>query len=133
MIYFCPNGINFSAQNLFLFLGRRLEDSIIEKISEYESEEINDIGTIHYLPHRLVINEGRETTKVRVAFDASSKITGPKLNGCLFSGLSITEVLFSIFLLSRVDRIAMIADIEKAFLQIAVSEKRKLYSIFVVK
>ena len=124
--FFCP-------KSFLIFREAAIRHSIIEKISEYESEEINDIGTIHYLPHRLVINEGRETTKVRVAFDASSKITGPKLNGCLFSGLSITEVLFSIFLLSRVDRIAMIADVEKAFLQIAVSEKRKLYSIFVVK
>ena len=103
---------------------------IIEKISEDESKEINGIGTVHYLPHRSVIKEERETTKVRIVFDASSKTTGSSLNEFLFSGPSITEALFSILLHFRVDRIAMVADIEKAFLQIAVTEKHRNFIRF---
>ena len=61
----------------------QLAHNIIEKISEDESEKVNDIGTVHYLPHRPVLKEERETTKVRVVLDASSKITRPLLNECL--------------------------------------------------
>ena len=102
----------------------QLAHNIIQKISEDESEKRNDIGTVHYLPHHPVLKEERDKTKVRIVFDASSKPTGPSLNECLFPGPSITEPWFSILLCFRFDRIAMIADIEKAFLQIAVTEHR---------
>ena len=101
----------------------QLAHNITEKNSEDESEKINDIETVHYLPHRPVLKEERETTKVKIAFYASSTITGPSLNECLFSAPSITEPLYSILLRFRVDRIAIIADIEKVFLQIAVTKK----------
>ena len=61
----------------------QLAHNITENISEDESEKINDIGTVHYLLHRPVIKEERETIKVRTVFDASSKITGPSLNAFL--------------------------------------------------
>ena len=49
-----------------------------------------------------------------------------------FSGPSITEPpLCLILLLSCVDRIAKIADIEKAFLQIAATEKDRNFIRFV--
>ena len=64
----------------------QLASNITKKLSEHESEKINDIGIVHYLPHRPVIKEERETTKVRIVFDGSSKITGPSLNEFLFSG-----------------------------------------------
>ena len=102
----------------------QLSNNVIEKVPVDQNENIN-VGSIHYLPHRPVVKEERETTKVRMVFDASSKITGPSLNECLYSGPSITEPLFSILLRFRVDRIALIADIEKAFLQISVSPKHR--------
>ena len=61
-------------------LKEQLAHNITEKISEDDSEKINDIGTVHYLTHRLAIKQERETTKVRIVFGASSKITGPPLN-----------------------------------------------------
>ena len=62
----------------------------------------------------------------------SSKITGLSLNECIFSGPSIIGILFSILLRFHVDRIAMIADIQKALLQIAVTEKHKNFTRFSV-
>ena len=54
------------------------------------------------------------------------------VNECLFSGSSINEPLFSILFRFCVDRIVTIANIEEAFLQIAVTEKT-FYSIFVAQ
>lgn len=72
-----------------------------------------------------VIKEEREATKLRTIFDASSKITGPLLNECLFSRPFITANLFSILLCLSVDQIAMFSGIENVFLQIAVTEKHR--------
>ena len=71
----------------------QLLNNVIEKVPKDEKDKVN-VGSIHYLPHRPVVREERETTKVRMVFDASSKISGPSRNGCLFSGPSITEPLF---------------------------------------
>lgn len=60
----------------------------------------------------------------------SSKVTGLSFNECLFSGPSITKPLFSILLRYRVDRIAIIPDMEEAFLQITVTEKHRNFIRF---
>ena len=52
----------------------QLAHHIVEKIYEDEPEKTNDIMKVHYLPHRPIIKEERETAKVRIVFYASSKI-----------------------------------------------------------
>ena len=48
-----------------------------------------------YLPHRPVIRELAETTKLRIVYDASSKPTkiSASLNGCLETGPSLQNSL----------------------------------------
>ena len=36
-------------------------------------DEVCEPGTSHYLPHRAVIKENRDRSKVRIVFDRSSK------------------------------------------------------------
>ena len=36
-------------------------------------------GTVYYIPHRAVVSDDRETTKIRVVYDASGNKTGPLL------------------------------------------------------
>ena len=44
-------------------------NSIIERVPD---EEFNvQIGSVHYLPHRPVVREDKEITKIRVLFYAS--------------------------------------------------------------
>jgi len=60
-----------------------------------------------------------------VLFDASSKATidSPSLNDCLYSGPALTPTIFKILLWFREKRIALVANIEKAFLNIRVSDQ----------
>ena len=48
---------------------------------------------------------------------------GPSLNDCLHVGPSLTQLLFDILLHFRCNRIALISDIEKVFLNIEVDER----------
>ena len=80
---------------------------------------------MHYLPHQAVIRKEAETTKLRVVFDASSKEgeRGTSLNDCLHVGLPLTPLLYDILLRFRENRIGIVADIEKTFLNIEVDRK----------
>ena len=58
-------------------------------------------GNCHYIPHHPVVNENKDTTKVRIVFDASAKSEGPSLNDCLYKGPQLTPLLFDIFVRFR--------------------------------
>ena len=90
-------------------------------------------GEVHYIPHHAVIRRDKETTKLRIVFDPSSKTEGVSLNGCLNSGLCTCLVpnLFDVLLHFRCHQIALILDIEKAFLQVAIAlEHRDFFALF---
>ena len=71
----------------------------------------------------LWVRQNKQTTKVRVVYDASARTTGPSLNDCLHVGPKLNTKIFDILLRFRIHRIAIIADIEKAFLMISVAKK----------
>ena len=77
---------------------------------------------VHYLPHQTVIRKEAETTKLRIVYDASAKEVknGTSLNDCLHTGPSLNPLLFEILVRSRENRVALVGDIETAFLNIAV-------------
>ncbi|KAK3737969.1 hypothetical protein QZH41_009200 [Actinostola sp. cb2023] len=97
----------------------QLKAGIIETVTELEER-----SKVHYLPHQAVVRRNAETTKVRVVYDASSKDgkRGVSLNDCLHVGPS-NPLLFDILLRFRMYRVALIADIEKAFLNVEVDQE----------
>ena len=78
----------------------------------------------YYIPHLAVIHREASTTKLRVVYDASAKSGkgGTSLNDCLHKGPSLNPLLFDILLRFREKRVALIGDIEKAFLNIEVDK-----------
>uniref|UniRef100_A0A1X7TAN6 Uncharacterized protein n=1 Tax=Amphimedon queenslandica TaxID=400682 RepID=A0A1X7TAN6_AMPQE len=76
---------------------------------------------VHYLPHHAVIKKDKETTKLRVVYDASSKTVGPSLNECLVAGPKLQQQIFDILVTFRTYPVAFAADIEKAFLNIEIA------------
>ena len=66
----------------------QINEGIIEKVSETKTSEK---GKEFYLPHRPVIRESAETTKIRIVYDASAKPNkdSASLNECLENGASL--------------------------------------------
>ena len=97
----------------------QLEKGIVEVVRD--SEVTPDVT--HYLPHHAVTRHDKETTKVRVVYDASARSSGPSLNDCLHTGPKFNQRILEILLRFRSYPIAFVADIEKAFLMISVNPK----------
>ena len=95
---------------------------MIEKVSKNESENPNQF----FLPHRPVIRQNAEPTKLRVVYDASAKSeSGYSLNNCLEKGPSLQKKLRDILIRTIFRPVILCADIEKAFLQIRIKEKER--------
>ncbi|XP_064479034.1 uncharacterized protein LOC135392245 [Ornithodoros turicata] len=83
------------------------------------------------MPHHAVIREDRETTKVRIVFDISSKGPGSQsLNDLLASGPNLNPGMLRLLPSFRSKRVAIVADIEKAFLQIFLDNQDRDYLRF---
>ena len=100
----------------------QLQSGIIEQV---DHAKCPDVGKVHYLPHHGVVRRDALTTKLRVVFDASSRPAkdSPSLNDCLYSGPALTPTIFKVLLRFREKMIALVADIEKAFLNVRVSDE----------
>ena len=64
----------------------------------------------------------KETTKVRVVYDASARSEGPSLNECLHTGPRFNQRSLDILLRFRVHRVEVTADVEKAFLMVSMAK-----------
>ena len=81
------------------------------------------VSKVHYLPHHAVVRRDKQTTKLRIVFDASAKCDGPSLNECLYTGPKFDQSILDILLRFRMHQVALTADIERAFLMVSISEQ----------
>ena len=104
------------------------QKGIIEPVEVTQPENLNssslnhDGNPIHYIPHHAVIRRERATTKIRIVYDGSARLGNSELsiNECLQTGPNLVPNLFDVLVQFRSHRIAVIADIEKAFLMIGI-------------
>ncbi|KAJ7983908.1 hypothetical protein DPEC_G00369930 [Dallia pectoralis] len=103
-----------------------LQQGICEDVPEDSSAAEQPETVRYYMPHHAVLREDKVTTKLRVVFDASSHKEGsPSLNDCLLTGPNLNPNLLDVLIKFRLHPIAFTADITKAFLQIALTERDK--------
>ena len=100
----------------------QLKKGIIEKVNCDANNVVK-----HYIPHHPVINPTKMTTKMRIVYDASAKTKqeNMSLNECLYRGPVMLQDLTGILLRFRLHKNALVADIEKAFLQIGLTNDAK--------
>ena len=98
----------------------QIEKSVMQRVEPHTCESGRKL---HYLPHQAVVRQNKETTKVRVVYDASAQSTGPSLNDCLYAGPKFHQRILDILLRFRTHRIPLTGDVEKAFLMISVAEQ----------
>ncbi|XP_063825323.1 uncharacterized protein LOC135074871 [Ostrinia nubilalis] len=88
----------------------------------YEHELENNKAV--YLPHHAVIREDKETTKLRIVFNASSKgDNNVSLNDDLLVGPKLQQDLRHILMRWRNHKICLIADIVKMYRMICVADE----------
>ncbi|CAJ0601787.1 unnamed protein product [Cylicocyclus nassatus] len=93
-------------------------------IEEVISNSIDEGKRIHYIPHQPVITPQKETTKLRIVFDASSHFkNSPSLNDVLYQGPSILPKLYEMLIRFRTAKYVATADVEKALLQVHLKER----------
>ena len=77
---------------------------------------------VSYLQYSAVVRENAATTKVRVVYDALSKVkTTSTSHNCLHVDPSLTPLIFDILLRFRDANVALVGDIAKKFLNIEVN------------
>ena len=70
-----------------------------------ENPAHQDGNRVYYLPHHAVIRIDKETSKVRIVYDASASENGPSLNTCLHTGPKFNQRTFDILLRFRMHKV----------------------------
>ena len=81
-------------------------------------------GREFYIPHKPVIRETAESTKLRIVYDASARAheKAPSLNECLETGPPLQNLLWSVLVRNRLHSVAIAGDLKQAFLQVRIWE-----------
>ena len=93
----------------------QLNQGIIEKAPEVATGE-----RVFYLPHKPVCRENASATKTRMVFDCSARPSpmSNSINECMYTGRALQPNLWDIMVRARMASNLLIADLQKAFLQI---------------
>ena len=68
-------------------------------------------GRVHYLPHHAVVRQDKQTTRLRVVYDASVRADGPSLNDCLYTGPNFGQSTLDILLRFRLHNLGVTSPI----------------------
>ena len=97
-----------------------IQDQLREGI--VEEADMPASGKEFYIPHKAVVRENVESTKMRVVYDASAKAhsSAPSLNDRLEVGPPLQNKLWKVLVRGRFHPVALAGDIRKAFLQVRI-------------
>ena len=97
-----------------------IKDQLVEGIVEPAEEQV--VGREFNIPHKPVIRESAESTKLRIVYDASARAYDkvPSLNDCLHTGPPLQNQLWSVLVRARFHPVLTTGDMKQAFLQVRV-------------
>ena len=98
-----------------------LNENVVEEVKDDETFE-----NVHYLPHRVVLRNERDTAKIRVVSDVSAKSPKQPLLNCIsYGGPCLQSVVQDILLRFRIGETSLVTDIQQAFLQLSIAEAHR--------
>ena len=105
-------------------------DAIIREQKECGVVETADgpaRGVEFYIPHKAMIRESAETTKLRIVYDASARANPdvPSMNDCLYPGPPLQNKLWDLLIHQRAYPVVVTGDIQMAFLQVRIRENER--------
>ena len=96
-----------------------INDYVEKGFAEVVPNENGEDRTVRYLPHHAVFRDDKTTTKCRIVFHASAREGhGVSVNDCVLPGSALQSNHASVLIRFRTNRIDLIVDIEKMFLQV---------------
>jgi hypothetical protein len=100
-----------------------IRDQLEQGIVEHVEEGLK--GKEFYIPHKAVVRDAAESSKIRIVYDASAwpNERSPSLNECLETGPPLQNQLWSILVRNRFHPVALAGDLKQAFLQVCVREQ----------
>ena len=104
-------------------------------MEEVPDNEVRSEKTCHHTPHHAVIREDKATTKMRVVLDGAARSVkfDYSINDCLSKGPNLLVSLFEILLRFRLFQVTVLADIEKAFLQVCIDQDDRFFEDSLVR
>ena len=86
------------------------------------------LNVVHCLPHQPVITPSKAMTKLRIIYDAIAKARKSdfSLNDCIYRSPVMLMNLCGMLLRFRWSKVVLLADIEKAFLQLSIRPEDRL-------
>ncbi len=130
-----PTGKDVSLRRLNTLVRKLEKSGTINHYDEIIREQLDQgiierapdtvVGKECYIPHKPVIREKAESTKLRIVYDASARVqdNAPSLNECLSPGPPLQNQLWSVLVRGRFNPVALTADIKQAFLQVRICEE----------
>ncbi len=98
----------------------------VRKVTKIESQP----NRHWYLPHFPIVRPEKETTKVRIVFDASAKMNNVSLNDNIYQGPKLQQDLFTVLLRFRKNAVALVCDVAEMYLQIELVDGDKPFHRF---
>ena len=110
-----------------------LTESYTEIIEQQKADGIVETATNQpdgaefYIPHKPVVRDTAESTKVRIVYDASARAypEAPSLNECLNAGPPLQSKLWNVLVRMRFHPVMLTGDLKRAFLQVLIKEAER--------
>ncbi|VDH97053.1 Hypothetical predicted protein [Mytilus galloprovincialis] len=101
-----------------------LSNQSTENTNQRVEDPDKAIGQVHYIPHHPV-KKDFTTTPIRIVYDCSCRQSRqlPSLNDCLLSTPPILNDLTTLLVRFRLNPVAIVTDIEKAFLHVGLHDE----------
>ena len=104
----------------YSIISNQLKEGIVERVEKNIPQNIPEF----YLPHKPVVRENAESTKVHTVDDASARADNQSkpLNEYLEPGPNLRNQIWKILVQTRFNPAAICGDLKQAFLQIRIQE-----------